>query len=107
MSGRSKVMGAGLAGSTINNVSINGNSYGGDKKQGLVSYVGKQNWANRDIKINANGQNKTRQVVFCMNQLGGVGAGRSQFNTATSVARPDAVKYNSLSCKPPPPPNYH
>jgi hypothetical protein len=94
-------MGAGFAGSTMNNVSVNGNSYGGDKKQGLVPLVGKQNWANRDIKINANGQNRSRYVVFCMNQLGGVGANKSQFGTATSAARPDAVKRNSLSCNPP------
>jgi hypothetical protein len=107
MSSRSKVMGAGLAGSLMTDVSVNGNSYGGDKKQGLVSYVGKQNWVNREIKINANGQNNTRQVVFCMNQLGGVGANRSQFNTGTSAAKPDAVKYQTVACKPPPPPNYH
>ena len=107
MSGRSKVMGAGLAGSSMNNVSINGNSYGGAKKQGLVSYIGKGNWTNREIKINSNGQNKSRYVVFCMNQLGGVGANRSQFNTATSAMRPDAVKRNSLACNPRPAPNYH
>jgi hypothetical protein len=102
MSSRSKVLGAGLAGSSMNNVSINGNSYGGDKKQGLVPLVGKQNWANRDVKINANGQNKSRYVIFCMNQLGGVGANRSQFSTATSYSRPDAVKKISLACNPVP-----
>jgi hypothetical protein len=107
MSGRSKVMGAGLPGSLSTGVSVNGNSYGGDKKQGLVPLVGKQNWANRDIKINANGQNKSLKVVFCMNQLGGVGANRSQFNTGTSAAKPDAVKYMSLACKPPPAPKYY
>ena len=100
MSGRSKVMGAGFAGSTMNNVSVNGNSYGGDKKQGSVPLVGKHNWSNREIKINANGQNKSRYVIFCMNQLGGIGANKSQFNTATSARRPDAVKRNSLACNP-------
>uniref|UniRef100_A0A6C0B9K4 Uncharacterized protein n=1 Tax=viral metagenome TaxID=1070528 RepID=A0A6C0B9K4_9ZZZZ len=107
MSSRSKVLGAGLAGSSMNNVSINGNSYGGDKKQGLVPLVGRQNWSNRDVKINANGQNKSRYVIFCMNQLGGVGANRSQFNTATSYSRPDAVKNMSLACNPLSALNYH
>lgn len=107
MSSRSKVMGAGLACSLKNaNVSVNGNSYGGNKKQGLVSFVGVDTWANRAILIDANGQNKTLKHVFCMNQLGGVGRARSQFYTSFG-ANPDPVKYMSLACKPPPPPNYH
>jgi hypothetical protein len=108
MSTRSKVMGAGLASSLKNaGVSVNGNSYGGNKKQGLVSLVGLNNWSDRAVQINANGQNKSRQYVFCMNQLGGVGRARSQFNTGTSAAKPDPVQYKSLACKPPPPPNYY
>jgi hypothetical protein len=107
MSSRSKVMGAGLPGSLMTGVSVNGNSYGGNKKQGLTSLVGLDNWSNRAVLIESNGQNKTRQQVFCMNQLGGVGRANSQFNTGTSGAKPDAVQYKSLSCKPPPPPNYY
>jgi len=42
-----------------------------------------------------------------MNQLGGVGRARSQFNTGTSAAKPDPVQYKSLACKPPPPPHYY
>ena len=34
-------------------------------------------------------------IVFCMNQLGGVGATRSQFGTATSAAKPDGVQRKS------------
>ena len=108
MSSRSKVMGAGLACSLKNaGVSVNGNSYGGNKKQGLVGLVGLDHWANRAVLIEANGQNKTRLFVFCMNQLGGVGRGNSQFNSGTSYARPDGVQRNSVACKPPPPPNYY
>jgi len=99
MSSRPKVMGAGLAGSSANRVSVNGNSFGGSKKQGGPALVGLDHWSNRSVLISANGKNKTRNVVFCMNQLGGVGAGKSQFGTGNSYARPDAVKRNSLACK--------
>ena len=97
MSGKAKVMGAGLAGSTKSKVSVNGNSHGGDKKQGLVSSVGLIHWSSRNILINANGQND-RNMVFCINQLGGVGANKSMFRTAASYARKDGVKKNANSC---------
>ena len=97
MSGKAKVMGAGLAGSTQSKVSINGNSGGGDKKQGLVSSVGLTYWSNRAILIHANGQND-RNMVFCVNQLGGIGANKSMFRTAGSYARKDGVKKNANSC---------
>jgi hypothetical protein len=92
MSSRSKMFGAGLAGSSSYGVNPNLNTSGGDKKQGFAPLVGLSSWSNRSILINANGQNKTHNVVFCMNQLGGVGAAKSQFGTATSAAKPDGVQ---------------
>jgi hypothetical protein len=92
MSSRSKVFGAGLSGSTALKVNPNGNSRGGSKKQGLPPYGGLNSWSNRTVKINANGSPEKRGFVFCMNQLGGVGAGKSQFNTATTFARPDGAR---------------
>ena len=97
MSSKPKVMGAGLAGSTKRKVSVNGNSSGGDKKQGLVSSVGLSYWSSRAMLIHANGQND-RNMVFCLNQLGGVGANKSMFRTAGSYARKDGVKKNATSC---------
>jgi len=85
-------MGAGFAGSTANKVNVNVNTAGGSKKQGGPALVGLGNWSNRNVSINANGQNKSRYFIFNMNQLGGVGAGKSQFNTGNSYARPDGVK---------------
>jgi hypothetical protein len=91
MSSRSKMMGAGLASSHSYNVNTNLNTSGGDKKQGIPPYTGLDNWANRAVKINANGSPEKRRVVFCINQLGGVGVGKSQFRTASSAAKPDGM----------------
>ena len=99
MSTRSKSMGAGFAGSTANKVSVNGNSSGGSKKQGLAPTVGLSYWANRSVLLHANGQNASRNHVFCINQLGGVGAGNSMFRTSGSYARKDGVLKNGPACK--------
>jgi hypothetical protein len=98
MSSRSKMFGAGLAGASSYGVNPNLNTSGGDKKQGFAPTVGLNNWSNRAVLIDANGQNKSHNYVFCMNQLGGVGASRSQFRTATSSAKPDGISKNSKSC---------
>lgn len=100
MSTRSKSMGAGFAGSTANKVSVNGNSFGGSKKQGLAPKVGLSYWSSREVLIRANGQNATRDQVFCINQLGGIGAGNSMFRTAGSYARKDGIVKNSPACRP-------
>ena len=92
MSSRSKVFGAGLSGSSALKVNINGNTSGGSKKQGIPPYVGLNNWSNRNVKINANGSPEKRKLVFCMNQLSGVGVGKSQFRTANSYARKDGIR---------------
>jgi len=76
----------------------NRKSGGGIKKQGLVPKIGLSNWASRAMLLHANGQNDSRNVVFCMNQLGGVGAGKSMFRTANSYARKGGVQKNAPSC---------
>jgi hypothetical protein len=78
MSSRSKMMGAGNASATIYNTNVNLNTFGGNKKQGITSRVGLDNWANVAVQTYSNGYGKNK--LFCMNQLGGVGAGKSMFN---------------------------
>jgi hypothetical protein len=72
------MMGAGNASSTIYNTNVNLNTFGGNKKQGITSRVGLDNWANSAVQTYSNGYGRNK--LFCMNQLGGVGAGRSMFN---------------------------
>lgn len=55
-------------------IALNGNQGGGDKKQGLDSRIGRVSGINYD---RAHGNN--RDVVFHINQIGGVGKGRSMF----------------------------
>jgi hypothetical protein len=98
MSSRSKMMGAGLASSSSRRVNPNLNTAGGNKKQGYVSSIGASTWGIRTVSINANGQNAKHDWVFCVNQLGGVGAGKSQFRTAGSAAKPDGVHRNGKYC---------
>lgn len=98
MSSRSKMLGAGLAGSSSRRVNPNLNTAGGSKKQGYASSIGVTTWGSRAISINANGQNEKHDYVFCTNQLGGVGVGRSQFRTAGSAAKPDGVRKNGKYC---------
>jgi beta-glucanase (GH16 family) len=78
MSSRSRMMGAGNASSTSYDTNVNLNTFGGNKKQGITSRVGLDNWANQAVQTYSNGYG--RHKLFCMNQLGGVGAGKSMFN---------------------------
>ena len=78
MSSRTRMMGAGNASSTKYNTNVNLNTGGGDKKQGITSRVGLDNWANLAIQTYSNGYGRNK--LFVMNQLGGVGAGQSMFN---------------------------
>jgi len=82
----SRKMGAGLAGSS-KSIRLNGPVGGGDKLQGLVSSVGKS--YNVDYR-KSYGQN--RNVVFYMNQLGGIGKGRSMFATNADGVHTLALK---------------
>jgi len=58
---------------------INTPTGGGNKKQGLASTTNKSAFMNKMIQSGSWGQN--RDLLICMNQLGGVGAGRSSFRT--------------------------
>jgi hypothetical protein len=78
MSSRTRMMGAGNATSTSYNSNVNLNTGGGNKKQGITSRVGLDNWANLAVQTYSNGYGRNK--LFVMNQLGGVGAGRSMFN---------------------------
>jgi hypothetical protein len=74
------MMGAGNAGAS-SYIALNGNNGGGSKKQGLATSVGRQQ--------NNNGRSygNNRDVVFYMNQLGGVGKNRSMFSTNAGGVR--------------------
>jgi hypothetical protein len=68
---KARMMGAGNAGSTVYNSNVNLNTAGGNKKQGLPFSLNDPIINHRSIKIGAVG-NK-RDVIFTINQLGGVG----------------------------------
>ena len=95
MSSRAKMMGAGFAGSTVYNVNPNLMTAGGSKKQGLTSRVGLNPWSDRSVQINANGSPMGRNKIFVMNQLGGIGVGKSMFNVPGSYAKKDGVRERS------------
>jgi hypothetical protein len=77
---KARIMGAGSAGSTLYNANVNLKTCGGNKKQGLpFSITTATNFAHRHIKIKAIGRH--RDVVFTMNQLGGVSS--SPFSSST------------------------
>jgi hypothetical protein len=67
---------------------------GGSKKSGLVPSNGRGdghnivNWTRTKASVSE----KDRQIIYTVNMLGGIGAGRSQFNTANTYARPDGVR---------------
>jgi len=87
-------MGAGLASSTISGVNVNQVQFG-DKLQGLAPQAthffiagnGKAGWNQYRTRTNGN----KRNFVFCMNQLGGVGASRSQFKIR-GLNKPDGAR---------------
>ena len=58
---------------------INKPTGGGNKKQGLTSTTNKSAAINSAIQHFSWGRNRDR--VYCMNQLGGIGRGYSQFST--------------------------
>jgi hypothetical protein len=78
MSSKTRMMGAGNAGSTKYKSNVNLNTFGGSKKQGITSRVGLDNWANVAVQTYSNGYG--RNQLFYMNQLGGIGTGKSMFN---------------------------
>lgn len=87
---RSRTMGAGLASSTMySNVA---QLQIGDKLQGgapLGTGYFKAKYTGRNYRTRTDGDNKN--VIFCMNRMGGVGRGRSQFNVG-GVNLPDGTR---------------
>ena len=70
---RTRMMGAGLAGSSAYRTRTHGDQGGGNKLQGLPPTTNKSvQYVLRNIQNKAYGE--SRNVVFCMNQIGGIGA---------------------------------
>ena len=98
MSSRTRMLGAGRAGSTAYGSNVNMIQFG-DRLQGLapqathffISGNGKAGWYQYQTRTYA----PKRNYVFCMNQLGGVGKGKSQFKVG-GLNNPDGAKL----CKP-------
>lgn len=98
MSGRTRMLGAGCAGSTAHGVNVNLIQFG-DKLQGLAPQAthffiagnARAGWHNYQTRTYAPKKN----YIFCMNRLGGVGRGKSQFKIH-GVNNPDS----SQSCNP-------
>jgi hypothetical protein len=68
---KSRIIGAGLAGSTIYDCNANLNIAGGTKKQGLPFSPNESVSTYRSIRIRATGDK--RNVIFTINQVGGIG----------------------------------
>ena len=102
--GKSRMLGAGFAGSSMYNSNPSANTSGGNKKQGLPVSVGLDTWSSRVSRNSSFGSNRHRLVY--MNQLGGVGAGRSMFNvgythkdgvTTKQTQNTDIVQYSGVN----------
>ena len=114
--GKSRMMGAGLGSSSLYKLNTSVNTFGGNKKQGLPVSVGLDSWADRASRTFSVGTNRNK--LFVMNQLGGVGVGRSMFNVnythkdgvrKNSTLRPDTIyvsNVEAVSTNSPIPPNY-
>ena len=89
---KSRIMGAGLASSTRKGSRSNVRQVQvGDKLQGLASTTNKKvGFVSNAIKTRSYGEN--RNVIFCMNQLGGVGAVSGGNNSRMFGATSDGVK---------------
>lgn len=86
-----RMMGAGLAGSLAYKDNTNGNQGGGNKKQGLAPTTNKAvEFILPAIQNRAYGKN--RNLVFCMNQIGGIGAVGSGNRSKTFATTADGVK---------------
>jgi len=93
MSSRSRTgFSAGGAGLTSRNVNVNLNTAGGFRKQGIPSRVALGYRSNRAVQIEANGTAYGRNLIFHINQLGGVGAGNSMFNVPGSFVQKRGMK---------------
>jgi hypothetical protein len=68
---KSRIIGAGCAGSTLYHCNVNLNIAGGTKKQGLPYSLSDPMINHRAIKTKAYGVN--RNMIFTINQVGGIG----------------------------------
>lgn len=85
------MMGACGASSTVNGCNINGNTCGGNSKQGLPFNIDSNTYNHKNIKINATGDK--RDFVFTINQLGGVSS--SSFRSSVNgFAGGDGIRPN-------------
>ena len=78
--GKSRMMGAGLASSSLYKTNTNLNTSGGSKKQGLPAFDGLI--ANRTLVV-TKAEGRNRNVVFTLNQMGGVSS--SSFSSSAHV----------------------
>jgi hypothetical protein len=93
MSSRSRTgFSAAGAGLTSHKVNVALNTAGGFRKQGIASRVGLGYRSNRAVQIEANGTAYGRNLIFHINQLGGVGAGNSMFNVPGSFVQKRGVR---------------
>ena len=75
-------MSAGRAGSSLYNSNVNGNQGGGNKKGGLATTTNKRvQFVMSAIRTRAYSSPDQRKMIFCVNQLGGVGAPSKMFAT--------------------------
>jgi hypothetical protein len=75
-------MSAGRAGASLYNTNVNGNQGGGDKKGGLASTTNKRvQYVIPAIRSRAYSSPDQRKMIYCVNQLGGVGAPSKMFAT--------------------------
>jgi hypothetical protein len=95
MSSKPRLMSAGSPNGSVYNVSVNGNQGGGSKKAGLPATTGLGvQFALRRVNQNAYSSPAQRRKVYCMNQIGGVGAmgGRSRRHASSADGVKDCVK---------------
>ena len=84
-----RTMGAGLAGSSVYRVNVNGNFGGGSKKQGLPSTTNRPSqFITSVIRLRASSNNKK---VYIINQLGGIGASGIPRNSRMFAPKADGL----------------
>jgi len=87
MAMRVRSMSAGRAGASVYNTNVNGDQGGGNAKQGLAPTTNKRvNFVLRAIQMRAIATKTQRAMVFCQNQLGGIGAPSKMFATGADGA---------------------
>ena len=90
---KSRIIGAGNAGSLGYNANVNLNTAGGTKKQGFPSITGyRPREIDNIVKTKATGDK--RDFIFSMNQIGGIGRGISPYNpSADGIYKREPYRY--------------